>query len=79
MALVTGIGLYAVLALSTSGAAAMLFGLFLAGLATQMFLRLTRGKIGGHTGDTLGASQQIAEIAALIALAIVASQTNMTL
>lgn len=70
LALVTGIGLYALLALFALGAAAMLAGLFFAGLVTAIFLRLTRGKIGGHTGDTLGASQQTAEIAALIALAI---------
>ena len=34
------------------------------------FSGLVRGKIGGHTGDTLGASLLIAEIAALVALAV---------
>ena len=34
------------------------------------FTGLVRGKIGGHTGDTLGASLQIAEIAVLVSLAV---------
>jgi adenosylcobinamide-GDP ribazoletransferase len=38
-------------------------------LSAIFFVRLCRGKIGGHTGDTLGAAAQIAEISALIALA----------
>jgi adenosylcobinamide-GDP ribazoletransferase len=32
--------------------------------------RVASGKIGGHTGDTIGATQQLAAIAALGALAI---------
>ena len=34
------------------------------------FTRLARTRIGGHTGDTIGASQQICEIAALLGLAL---------
>ncbi|MDZ7927518.1 MAG: adenosylcobinamide-GDP ribazoletransferase [Agrobacterium sp.] len=41
-------------------------------LATVLFGRLCVGKIGGHTGDTIGASQQITEIVTLIALALAA-------
>jgi adenosylcobinamide-GDP ribazoletransferase len=38
-------------------------------LSGIFFVRLCREKIGGHTGDTLGAAAQIAEISTLIALA----------
>lgn len=38
--------------------------------AVFAFTDVVRDKIGGHTGDTIGASQQIAEIAALGALAL---------
>ncbi len=38
-------------------------------LAVAALALIARAKIGGQTGDILGASQQIAEIAALIALA----------
>jgi len=32
--------------------------------------RYIQSRIGGHTGDTIGASQQCAEMAALAALAL---------
>lgn len=41
-------------------------------LASLLFGRLCAGKIGGHTGDTIGACQQITEIVILIALALAA-------
>jgi adenosylcobinamide-GDP ribazoletransferase len=47
---------------------AIVMALVLAGLFTIFSDR----KIGGHTGDTIGASEQIAEIALLVTLAIVA-------
>jgi adenosylcobinamide-GDP ribazoletransferase len=40
----------------------------LAGLAALALTRLARGKIGGQTGDVIGACQQAAEIAALVGL-----------
>ena len=43
--------------------------LFWLALATIGFAAVARAKIGGQTGDVLGAAQQIAEIAALIAFA----------
>ena len=50
------------------------FGLIatlLAFLATvKGFGRLAAAKIGGHTGDTIGATQQLTEIAVLGALAL---------
>ena len=39
-------------------------------LATVLFGRLCDRKIGGHTGDTIGATQQIAEIGIFCALAL---------
>ncbi len=40
------------------------------GLLTVGFTRFVKSKIGGHTGDTIGASQQVAEVGFLLALAI---------
>lgn len=39
-----------------------------AGLAAMLVARLAERQIGGYTGDVLGAAQQVAEIAALLAL-----------
>lgn len=50
------------------GAAAVAGLLLLA--STAGFARLCRRMIGGHTGDTIGASEQIAEAAMLIGLAM---------
>ncbi|KWT80875.1 adenosylcobinamide-GDP ribazoletransferase [Agrobacterium radiobacter] len=41
-------------------------------LAAMLFGRLCDRKIGGHTGDTIGACQQITEIVILVALALAA-------
>lgn len=50
------------------------FGLAVSAAAVVAFVYLfstqVREKIGGHTGDTLGASLQISEIAMLVALAV---------
>ena len=43
--------------------------LIAAGLVTLALARLARAKIGGQTGDVLGAGQQLAEIALLMGLA----------
>jgi len=45
-------------------------GLFAAGIVAA-FTRHCRRRIDGHTGDTIGASQQLCEIAFLVALAII--------
>jgi adenosylcobinamide-GDP ribazoletransferase len=39
-------------------------------LAVLAFNRAAAGKIGGHTGDTIGATQQLSEMAVLFALAL---------
>ena len=41
-------------------------------IAAMLFGRLCVRKIGGHTGDTIGACQQITEIVILVALALAA-------
>jgi len=54
----------AVLLAGTSGAAAVAA----AALGAAVMARLARARIGGQTGDILGAAQQVAEIAALLCL-----------
>lgn len=60
-----GIGLALLLGLLVSGAAALIAALS-AALVVWGLALLARAKIGGQTGDILGASQQLAEIAALL-------------
>jgi len=48
---------------------AVLAPLFWAALASIALAAAAKAKIGGQTGDILGAAQQVAEIAALLALA----------
>jgi adenosylcobinamide-GDP ribazoletransferase len=47
-----------------------LLALVFAGLVAFGFTRYVGDKLGGHTGDTIGATQQLSEIAMLIALAL---------
>lgn len=61
-----GIGLALALGLLSAGGAAMIAALC-AGAMVWGLAMLARAKIGGQTGDILGASQQLAEIAALAA------------
>jgi adenosylcobinamide-GDP ribazoletransferase len=60
----------ALLALLLTGPAALPAALAVA-LATLAVARLAKARIGGQTGDILGAAQQVAEIAGLLALAAV--------
>ena len=68
-ALVTGMPLAFFLAFLAAGIDSVVLMASLIALSAIFFVRLCREKIGGHTGDTLGAAAQIAEISALIALA----------
>ena len=68
-ALILGVALSVLSSLFAVGVAASVLMLALVAVSAIVFARLCRDKIGGHTGDTLGASSQIAEIATLIALA----------
>lgn len=62
----------AVLLLLVSGASLLAAMLSIAAFAATVaaFSRIVGGKIGGHTGDTIGAAQQLSEIAVLSALAL---------
>ncbi len=66
----TGLGfalLLCVILLTWSGIVAFIIG----ALAAAAMLWLARRQIGGHTGDVLGATQQVSELAFLLALAAV--------
>jgi adenosylcobinamide-GDP ribazoletransferase len=67
---VLGGAVAAILALLALGLMALpvILGVVLAGWAVA---GLARAKIGGQTGDVLGAAQQVAELAALLALTAV--------
>ena len=62
------IGLVALLALGLSG---LIPAILCLGLAFFAFRLLCLQQIGGQTGDTIGAMQQIGEIAALIVAATI--------
>ena len=64
---VLGAALGAILALMALGLAALLLMMTVA-LSGWGVAALARGKIGGQTGDVLGAAQQVAEVAALLVL-----------
>lgn len=68
-ALVTGVPLAFLPAFPVSGFGGIVLMASLIALSAIFFVRLCREKIGGFTGDTLGASAQIAEVSVLTALA----------
>ena len=68
-ALMTGMPLSLLFALLAAGFDAIVLTASLITLSAIFFVRFCRDKIGGHTGDTLGAAAQIAEMSTLIALA----------
>ncbi|MDD9718206.1 adenosylcobinamide-GDP ribazoletransferase [Dinoroseobacter sp. PD6] len=55
--------------------AAVVLG-FAGGIAAILVGRLARSRIGGQTGDILGATQQVAEILGLLALATLVAQST---
>ena len=63
------IGALALVLLLPFAGGSVLFAAALASLGVVGLTRLTRRQIGGHTGDTIGASQQIAEALLLAGLA----------
>ncbi len=69
-AVLAGLAIFAVLGLAASGIVNTTAALLFAIAATLGFSRLCRRMIGGITGDTLGACQQIAEIMLLTGLAL---------
>lgn len=70
VALVSGILFTALLLLPHGTIPALLAALAAAAVAVLTFNRIAMRKIGGHTGDTIGATQQLAEMSALFALAL---------
>lgn len=63
--------LYLVVAMPTCGATATLVGLAGCGLALALLARFAVTKIGGFTGDVIGAGTIVAEIALMVGLAAV--------
>jgi adenosylcobinamide-GDP ribazoletransferase len=70
LALASGVLIYVLATVPFLGFAPSAGAAALGLVAVTVFTRLTRGKIQGHTGDTLGGSEQLTEIAILIGLAI---------
>ena len=58
-----------IVVIPSSGFTAAVMASVIAAAATYLFIRICAHEIGGRTGDTLGACQQIAAIAFLIGLA----------
>lgn len=70
---ITGLAIAAVIALLLGGIGPGLVMLLAAAAAAALMAALARRQIGGYTGDVLGAIQQSAEVAVLLAAAAVAS------
>ncbi|MCO6186244.1 adenosylcobinamide-GDP ribazoletransferase [Rhizobium sp. L1K21] len=66
----TGVILAFLLCIPVTGQVTTLLMIAAAFAAAYVFSGLTKGKIGGHTGDTLGACQQLAAIAVLLVAAL---------
>ncbi|XHE11887.1 adenosylcobinamide-GDP ribazoletransferase [Agrobacterium deltaense] len=72
IALATGLLLFVLFTLHALPFVSIVIVVAAACLAAALFGRLCVSKIDGHTGDTIGACQQITEIVILIALALAA-------
>jgi adenosylcobinamide-GDP ribazoletransferase len=70
VALATGALLAALLLLPHGTVISLVLALVASACAVLAFNRVAIRKIGGHTGDTIGATQQLAEMAMLFALAV---------
>ncbi|MBX9470080.1 MAG: adenosylcobinamide-GDP ribazoletransferase [Rhizobium sp.] len=70
-AYVLGATMTAALVIFTLAFHAWFFACVLALAGVLVFTRHCRKRLGGHTGDTIGASQQLSEIAFLLTLAII--------
>jgi adenosylcobinamide-GDP ribazoletransferase len=70
VALTSGLLLSAALLLPHGSVPSFALALVLAIVAVIAFNRTALRKIGGHTGDTIGATQQLAEMSVLFALAL---------
>lgn len=70
IALVSGILLAALLLLPNASVLSLVLPLVAAIAAVLVFNRIALRKIGGHTGDTIGATQQLTEMSVFFALAL---------
>jgi adenosylcobinamide-GDP ribazoletransferase len=70
LALATAALIAAILLWPTAGLTALVACLLVAALCAFLFTAQVRRKLAGHTGDTIGATQQISEIAAFCTLAM---------
>lgn len=75
-AAISGLAIFAILAVASAGFVNAAIAILLALAALQGFSRFCTRMIGGHTGDTLGACQQIVEIALFTGLALGISIPN---
>ncbi|MBO3760726.1 adenosylcobinamide-GDP ribazoletransferase [Ciceribacter sp. L1K22] len=71
IAVISGVALCLVLGTVEFIVPAVLLAITASAVTGQVFASFVTRKIGGHTGDTIGASQQIAEIVTLLCLALV--------
>jgi adenosylcobinamide-GDP ribazoletransferase len=71
IAIMLGLVLFIVLAAGSIGLFAALLSATMAILVAAGFGRLARGRIGGHTGDTIGACQQLTHGTMIVTLALV--------
>ncbi|TNM66671.1 adenosylcobinamide-GDP ribazoletransferase [Aliirhizobium smilacinae] len=72
VALLTGGVMGLIFVASHLGVMVAIFVVLVAAAAGQLFTGFVRRKLGGHTGDTIGATQQISEIVLLATLALIA-------
>lgn len=70
LALLSGVIVFGLLVTISSGPMAALTGLAVMAAAAHQWTTIVRKKLDGHTGDTIGATQQITETACLTALAL---------
>lgn len=70
LALISGVILSAVLLVPAASLFAYFLAVLVAALTAAAFTARIRRVLSGHTGDTIGATQQVTEIAALAALAM---------
>lgn len=70
-AIAIGVGLLVACLVPTCGAAAGAGALAAIAATTTLFTLYAGNRLGGHTGDTIGTAQQLAELAALLALVLI--------
>ena len=70
LALATGTVLSGILLIAALSFAALLLTLVAMAIAATLMSRRATSKIGGHTGDTIGATEQVCEMAGFLALSL---------